>query len=50
MERVEYEWPADRSLVSPRETSLYLILYSINRRAMVCFLSSIFKFRVESIT
>ena len=38
MERVEYEWPADCSLASSRETNLYRILYSIDRRAMVRFL------------
>ena len=34
-ERVEYEWPADCSLAFSREISLYRILHSIDRRAVV---------------
>ena len=35
-ERVEYEWAADHgSLASSREISLYRILHSIDRRAVV---------------
>ena len=48
MERVEYEWPADCSLAPSWDTSLYHILYSIERRAMVRLLSSVV--RVESIS
>ena len=44
MERVEYEWPANCSLASSKETSLYRILYSIDRRAMVRLLVSVFHF------
>ena len=50
MEPVEYEWTVDCRLASLRETSLCRILYSIDRRAMVCLLSSVFHFRVESIS
>ena len=49
-ERIEFEWPADCSFASSWETSLYNVLYSIDRREMIRLLSSVFHFRVESLS
>ena len=47
-ERIEYEWPADCSFASSWETSLYDILYSIDRCDMIRLLSSVFHFRLKT--